>query len=284
MIRKAKTPGAAKGLARTLIILVLIFLLGCASGADRGALDGKERLLFVGNSLTYVGNLPAVFEALAEANGRTVSSDMIVRGGATLSERVSDRSVERALDERRYTALILQERGGDLTCSFGSESCARSRRAIADLAALATSRGVQVFLLGSYQAHPDASRERVREESAAAAAAGLPYLDVSSRLQKLLLEAPQLAWFAPDGMHPGQDLALLNAVVTYRALFGTLPAKKDLTVVAPIYGSRSGLTEALRAADARPPLPDTPGKVSYSAQTLGKLIGTLVGKPAGDRS
>jgi len=49
-------------------------------------------LLFVGNSLTYVGNLPAVLDALAAANGRTIASDMLVSGGATLSERVADGS------------------------------------------------------------------------------------------------------------------------------------------------------------------------------------------------
>src|SRR6056297_941890 len=81
--------------------------------------SNPDRVLFVGNSLTYYGNVPAIFSALAEASGKPVTSDMIVVGGAELTERVADGTVARALDERRYTALVLQERGGALIGSFG---------------------------------------------------------------------------------------------------------------------------------------------------------------------
>ena len=36
------------------------------------------RILFVGNSLTYVGNLPAALEALSTSNGKSVSVEMLV--------------------------------------------------------------------------------------------------------------------------------------------------------------------------------------------------------------
>lgn len=61
---------------------------------------------------------------------------MIVKGGATLSERVVDGSVERALDGADYYALVLQERGGELMRSFDPDSCAESRRAVDVLAAM----------------------------------------------------------------------------------------------------------------------------------------------------
>jgi len=100
-------------------------------------------VLFVGNSLTYVGNVPAVLSALAAANGKPFPSDMIASGGATLTQRVSDRSVVRALETNQYTALVLQERGGDLICSFGPDSCLQSRQAIKALAILAKAKGVR---------------------------------------------------------------------------------------------------------------------------------------------
>lgn len=72
-----------------LIFLALALCTSC-SGMQRE--PHPTRTLFVGNSLTYVGNLPAVFSALSSANGRTVTGDMIVRGGATLSQRVANGS------------------------------------------------------------------------------------------------------------------------------------------------------------------------------------------------
>lgn len=132
-------------------------------------------VLFVGNSLTYVGNTPAVLDALAAASGTLVSSDMIVEGGATLTQRVNDGSIGRALAGKRYSVLVLQERGGDLICSFGPNSCSESRKAIKALVTLAKKSGARTYLLGTYQGNPNASKAIVAGESAAAAEAGIPY-------------------------------------------------------------------------------------------------------------
>lgn len=141
---------------RTLILLALVFLL---SVTPCSALEEQGRVLFVGNSLTYVGNLPAVFSALAEANGKPIASDMIVRGGATLTDRVVDGSVAQALSDKKYTAIVLQERGGDLMCLFGRDSCVQSRLAIKTLVKLANETDTKVVLLGTYQLQPDTPGE-----------------------------------------------------------------------------------------------------------------------------
>ncbi len=200
---------------------------------------------------------------------------MIVQGGATLTQRVADGSVANALKKRKYTALVLQERGGDLMCSFGPDSCIESRKAIGVLASLAKEQGVVVVLLGSYQPHPIASRTVVEFESAAAKEVGISYVEVSEKLQQLRSVAPELAWFATDGIHPGKDLALLNALRIYQSLHNSLPEPWTLTVRAPIYGSTSGLTKAIRQADAPPPLLDTPDEVRYTSDTLKKLTTAL---------
>lgn len=261
---------------RILNFLTVSLVLMLASCAGMDATESSDDVLFVGNSLTYVGNLPAVFAALSSENGRPCTGDMIVRGGATLAQRVNDGSVARALEAKKYTALVLQERGGDLICAFGSGSCLDSRHAIQALADLGKSKGVMVVLLGTYQSSPVASRRLVESESSAAAEAQIAYIEVSETLQRLRIAAPELAWFAPDGMHPGKDLVLLNAILVQKAIRGTLPEPRALVVSAPIYGSTSGLTEVLRQADAPPPLPETPTEVRYSSETLGKLIEVLL--------
>lgn len=248
--------------------LLSLLLLACAACASSPPPQAPGRVLFVGNSLLYVGNAPAVFSTLAEANGHAMEADMIVQGGATLTQRLEDGSVARALEEHRYTALVLQERGGDLLCLFGPDSCGESRDAILHLAGVGREHGVRVMLLGTYQSLPQASRALVEEEAAAATAAGIPYLEVSERLRGLQAAAPGLAWFADDGMHPGADLALLDAMLVYRQIFGVLPAARSLTVDAPIYTTHSGLVATLRTATAPPPRSDTPRQVSYPASTM----------------
>lgn len=261
------------------MILVLLLALGAAiaCSARPGAAAG-QRVLFVGNSLTYVGNLPAVYAALATANGQPTRSDMIVRGGATLSQRVADGSVQAALANGGYSVLVLQERGGDLACSFGPDSCVAARRALGELATLARVHGVDVVLLGTYQTHPGASRKIVEVEAAAAAEAGIPYVEVSETLRRLRHAEPHLAWFGDDGVHPGTDLALLNAVALHRVLRGAPPVARPLEVSAPIHRATSGLDARLRPADEPPPLPTTPGGIDYPASTLAAILAQAHGE------
>ncbi|MBW8367505.1 MAG: hypothetical protein K0M70_06565 [Arenimonas sp.] len=264
---------------RLFALPLLLTLLSC------GAIDQPRlytKVLFVGNSLTYVGNVPAVYSALAQANGHDSPSDMIVRAGATLSQRVGDGSVARALEEGSYTHLVVQERGGDLMCSFGAGSCTQAREAVLALADVGRRNGAVVLLLGTYQSDPSASRQLIESESEAARNAGIPYIEVSGRLQRLRGTAPELSWFfAADDFHPGRDLALLNALLVYHAIHGELPQPGPLTVKAPIYGSTSGLDETLRNSDAPPPLETTPIEVRYDSAVVEKLLDSLVA-PSGD--
>ena len=75
---------------------------------------------------------------------------------------------------------------------------------------------------------------------------------------------------------------LLNAVAVYRALHETLREPVPLTVTAPIYGTTSGLTEELRSAKAPPPLPDTPTEISYSPDTLKRLLAYVSNETSSD--
>lgn len=258
-------------LARLLPMLAAL-ILACVACSRHAEPVPEQRVLFVGNSLVYVGNLPAVYAALATANGQPTRSDMIVRGGATLSQRVADGTVAQALANGDYDVLVLQERGGDLLCGFGPEACEASQAALASLAALADQHGARAVLLGTYQADPGASRRLVEAEAAAARRVGIAYVEVSETLAGLRRRHPGYLWFDADGMHPGRDLALLNAMQLYQGLHGAPPAAAELTVTAPIYAPTSGLDETLRAADAAPPLPETPRQTRYARETLESLL------------
>lgn len=264
-----------------LYAIFLAFSVACAPSGTVGSEDHQRLILFVGNSLTYVGNTPAVLDALAASNGVEVASDMIVKGGATLTQQFNDGSVARALSSNRYSALVLQERGGDLLCSFGPSSCMESRKAIQALASLGKSSGAKVYLLGTYQVNPRASDALVAAESAAASEAGIPYLEISNKLQTLRTVAPTMEWLSPDGMHPGPGLALLNAVVLHQALLGKLPEPAPLTIHAPIYGATSGLSEMIRSAQDPPPLESTPRDIEYSANSLRTVLGVMSAQGGG---
>ncbi len=250
------------------IIATLVWLmLGFPAAAEEA-----KRVLFVGNSLTYVGNVPAIVESLAAANGQHVQAKMIVKGGATLTDRMSDESIERALESESFHLLIAQERGGDFMCSFGQASCESARGALADLRALALQKNVKLVLLGTYQGHPQASSALVRAESEAAVGAGVPYLVISDILQQGLKAYPEMKWFAADGMHPGPALALAQAIVIFNHLFGEWPSVQPLQVNAPIYRPSSSFQPELRTPYAGVSVGvDT--SITYPKEVVQKIIG-----------
>ena len=123
---------------RLLLGLIACFMIGSCMRSD--APEGL-RILFVGNSLTYVGNLPAVLGALSLANDQPTQSDMLVAAGGTLTDRLRDGSVGRAIAKRDYDVVVLQERGGDFACGFGPQVCADARASLSALVDLV--RGAQ---------------------------------------------------------------------------------------------------------------------------------------------
>lgn len=215
------------------IVLLLALLWG---GAAFAAGEGEARFLFVGNSLSYVGNLPAVFDALCRANGHEVHSEMLVEGGARLVDRVADSAVRLQLATVRYDYLVLQERGGDLIGGFGEEANLGSLAATTELTGIARQAGVQPIYLGTYQKLEAFSKLLVEAERELSEQLKLRFAPVSSGLIRGLRDSPDLGWFARDGQHPGPALTLLQAVQLYRAVYGALPREQGFDVVAPIYG------------------------------------------------
>lgn len=215
---------------RGFMLLALLAICALAQAQEK-----PVAVLFVGNSQVYVGNLPAVLDALAGTVGKPMQSDMIVEGGATLKQRVDDGTVARALEAKHYDFVVLQERGGDLLCAFGPESCAGSTAAIGELGRLVQAHGAAPLLLGTYQSLPQASDALLDAEGAAATDAGMPYIAVSGRLAKGKASLPDAIWLNADGMHPGHDLILLDAVLLYTQMFGNAPPAAGFRVEAPMY-------------------------------------------------
>lgn len=251
--------------------LILAVLLACFCTMARAAGEKPLHVLFVGNSLTYVGNLPAVLESLASGNGKSLQADMLVKGGATLTQWLDSGAVPKALQARHYDYVVLQERGNDFSCGFGPQVCRDSRHALHALAQLVRKSGGHPLLMGTYQVGHEASEALVAAESKAARAEDMPYLDVSTRLNAGREHVPYDDWFAKAG-HPGHALVLLEAVLLYRQLYGALPEAKALEVRAPMFvpGSRF----APPAPVSLPLLPEVPlaGGRDYSRDEMANAI------------
>jgi hypothetical protein len=262
---------------------IMFFACGCATWP--GDTPAGLHVLFVGNSLTYVGNLPAVFAAQARAEGRNVSAQMLVHGGATLDDHVRDGSVAWLLQHEHFDYVVLQERGGDVLC-FQPGTCEASERAHVALGELAHAHGAVPIVLGTYQSLPAASRALVDAERGLATKIAARFVPVSEVFRCAHAAAPDLDWYAADGMHPGHALSLLMATRLYLAIFGALPQAHALTVSGPMYGPDAHFDGSRPAAAQSTQAPE--GAHYYDAARVATIIGagngtTCASTPAGTR-
>lgn len=103
---------------RWLATLFLACMALPLSAQDAPQAPRTLRVLFVGNSLVYVNNLPAVLRAVAGAQPVPVVIDTqtFVAPGGTVAERWKDGHAAAALASGHWDFVVLQERGGLLAC------------------------------------------------------------------------------------------------------------------------------------------------------------------------
>ena len=93
-------------LQRLLILCALALTsLACSGSPACSGSAGSAtctRVLFVGNSYTYVNDLPTMFATLSASGDHSVQTGMVASGGATLADH---RGVRRHADGDRVGAL-----------------------------------------------------------------------------------------------------------------------------------------------------------------------------------
>ena len=87
-----RIPLRALPLLLAALVAAPVGLTGCSASAATCAPGDASclRILFIGNSYTYVNDLPATFAQLARAGGHAVGTDSLASGGATLTDHLAD--------------------------------------------------------------------------------------------------------------------------------------------------------------------------------------------------
>jgi hypothetical protein len=93
---------------RSLLLLVLVSL--AATVATAPAAEPPLKVLFIGNSYTYVNDLPSMIVALAEAaGGRRIEVDRDLVGGCTFERHVKETKAIEKIQQKKWDVVVLQE-------------------------------------------------------------------------------------------------------------------------------------------------------------------------------
>jgi hypothetical protein len=238
VMRVRSTPTQA---IRILLLFVIVTLTQMACGGipaapSCGSAVSCTRVLFVGNSYTYVNDLPATFALLSGSGGHPVATGTDAQGGAMLTDHAASASTTSTLKSAKWNVVVLQEQSqGPSIESF------RQRRMYPAARRLVTQiRGVgaqPMFFLawarrdGSPEnGIPDYATMQARVDQGYLAIAheqGAPVAPVGYAWQTLLAQTKPSDLWQTDGVHPTSRGTYLAACVFYAAIFRESP--KGLT-------------------------------------------------------
>lgn len=89
------------------LFVTIAFLLALLSAF------AQERVLFVGNSLTYYNDMPSLFAGIANDKGYRVEVDSYTVGGTGLAEMLASGEVQRLIESERWDKMVLQPGTGE---------------------------------------------------------------------------------------------------------------------------------------------------------------------------
>ena len=185
-----------------------------------GSAPAGERVLFVGNSLTYGNDLPLLVEALAAAGGRPLSVESVTHGGVSLEDHWNLKTQDRiAAGAWRY--VVLQQ---------GPSALPESRANLREW----TARFDQVIrraggVTALYMVWPESYRREVFPQVsdsyrlAADDVDGI-FLPAGEAWLAAWRRKPALPLYGPDGFHPTLAGSYLAALTIYAGLTGGSPA------------------------------------------------------------
>jgi hypothetical protein len=203
-----------------------------------------RRVLFIGNSLTYFHDMPAIVQALSDASGGPRLECRAVTAPGFSLEDHWDRSDARAQIARGgWDFVVLQQ--GSSALAAGRESLLRDARRFAPLIRKVGATPALYAVWPSAARRFDFDAVAVSYAQSAKEIGGV-LLPVGTAWQGAWRRDPGLALYDPDGLHPSPAGSYLAALVIYAGLSGQsavgLPAALTL---------ESGARVELPAAQAK---------------------------------
>jgi hypothetical protein len=200
----------------------------CSTAADAAPCT---RVLFVGNSYTYVNDLPTTFAQLAVAGGHNVEAAMVANGGETLAQHAVAAETLDKIASAPWSFVVLQEQSETPATSAGRSTMYPAARTLASKVEAAGAEamffmtwahrdGIPAAGIGTYESMQlaiDDGYKGIADEL------GVPVAPVGFTWFVVRRDHPDLAMWQDDGSHPTATGTYLAACVFYATIFRQSP-------------------------------------------------------------
>ena len=259
----------------TLLTAGLLAAAFACSAATAPEESRTRSVLFIGNSLTYMNDLPAMMERLGEAAGDPVQVGEVTGGNMAVIDHVNGRSDAIArIDAGTWGFVVLQQ--GPTPAGICRDTLILAAMRAGPHIAGKGGRAV-LWLPWARRGYPQSLAPAGESATQAARAVGGMVAPVGLAWAKALARDPDLPLYGGDGYHPAPAGSLLAALTIYDRVFASdvrrLPA--DALARIPFGGVTVAQVRTLveAAHEASAGLPDDPSTPAPADTTVVSPLG-----------
>jgi len=196
------------------------------------------KVLFIGNSYTYVNDLPTTFATLARAGGYGVATGVLATGGATLEDHVASPETLSTIQAQKWTIVVLQDQSQNPSIDYYREN--EMYPAAEHLALLAHADGAKTMFFLTPARENGWPAANLPSYAAMQSAVDTGYLTIAQKLDaeiapvgdawaRIVRDRTNIMLWQSDGSHPTVAGTYLDACVFYASVFLKSPVGLSYT-------------------------------------------------------
>lgn len=175
-----------------------------------------KSILFIGNSLTYTNDLPAIVTRLAKQKGITVTTTMLAKPNYALEDHWNDGELQQLIKDHKYDFVVVQQGpssqadGRTMLLDYGErikEICDESKSKLVFFMVWPAKHNLHMF------------DGVIRNYTDAATITHSLLCPVGSEWKKFFTETSDYSYYGPDGFHPSLKGSENAAAIMVKILF-----------------------------------------------------------------
>ena len=208
---------------RNLLLLLLVLISQIKNLAATEPVKDLK-VLFIGNSLTYTNNLPALVEEMATLDGKKISTHSILLANYSIEDHWNEGVAEAEIEKGGYDYVVFQQ---------GPSALPESQFLLLEYAGrFAKVCQENKSKMALYMVWPSKARlfdldNVIRSYTNAAEKTGSLLCPAGLSWKYAWQASPSTSLYGPDDFHPGIDGSVLAALTVY----AVLTSKKDFDFI-----------------------------------------------------
>jgi len=179
-------------------------------------LSQAQRILFVGNSLTYTNDVPVMVKNLGKAMGRKLDTECVCYPNYGLEDHWNDGRIQKKIEKGAYDFVLFQQ--GPSSQAYGRQSLLEYGGKISTLAKEHGTQPVYFMVWPSLQYYRTFAGVIKNHRDAAESNEAI-VIPLGELWQQYRASANMPNLYGPDGFHPSSAGSFLAALSIYKTLF-----------------------------------------------------------------